>query len=112
MRYYAKYDENDKLLGIGIGNGGGIEITEEEYNALLDDIQRRVEERTALNTEREQILKEHRIIPETITAKLAFAKNECGVWKGALYMSLMDSNRWTPEAYPAGWEIVEQGGST
>ena len=67
MRYYAKYDENSKLLGIGICHGGGIEITEEEYNVLLCDIQRRVEERTALKAEREQILKEHRAIPEAIT---------------------------------------------
>lgn len=107
MRYYAKYDKNSKLLGIGIGNVGGIEITEEEYNTLLNDIQRRVEERTALKAEREQILKEYRAIPEAITAKLAFSKDECGVWRGALYRSLMDSNRWTPEAYPYGWEIVE-----
>lgn len=47
-----------------------------------------------------------RIIPETITAGLAFAKDEHGWWKDALYKSLIDSNVWTPEAYPAGWELI------
>lgn len=37
MRYYAKYDENDKLLVIGTGYGG-TEITEVEYNRLLTEI--------------------------------------------------------------------------
>jgi hypothetical protein len=48
-----------------------------------------------------------RIIPETITAGLAFAKDELGWWKDVLYRSLLDANTWTPEAYPTGWEIVE-----
>ena len=49
----------------------------------------------------------YRIIPETITAGTAFAKDECGWWLDVLYRSLIDSNVWTPEAYPAGWEIVK-----
>ena len=48
-----------------------------------------------------------RIIPETITVGLAFAKGERGWWGDALYASTMDDNVWTPEQYPAGWEIVE-----
>jgi len=36
MRYYKKTD-GDKLLLIGIGNGGE-EITHEEYDALLEEI--------------------------------------------------------------------------
>ena len=47
-----------------------------------------------------------RIIPETITVGTAFAKGERGWWKDALYESLIDSNVWTPDAYPAGWEVV------
>lgn len=50
----------------------------------------------------------YRIIPETITAGLAFARDEYGWWKDALYKSLIDSNVWTPEAYPAGWALVEE----
>lgn len=45
----------------------------------------------------------YRIIPETITAGLAFGLNECGWWKGTLYRSLLTANVYTPEAYPQGW---------
>ena len=48
-----------------------------------------------------------RIIPETITVGLSFAKREQGWWGHVLYASTMDANVWTPDAYPAGWEIVE-----
>ena len=48
-----------------------------------------------------------RIIPETITVGLAFTKGERGWWGDALYASTIDANVWTPDAYPAGWEIVE-----
>ena len=47
-----------------------------------------------------------RIIPETITVGLAFAKGERGWWGDALYASTMDANVYTPEQYPAGWEII------
>lgn len=59
-------------------------------------------------TLREDILykKGERIIPETVTAGLAFAKDECGWWGDVLYRSTIDSNVWTPEQYPAGWEVV------
>ena len=47
-----------------------------------------------------------RIIPETITVGLSFAKGERGWWGDALYASTIDNNVWTPEQYPAGWEKV------
>lgn len=37
MRYYAQYNESNKLIAIGTGFGG-IEITEAEYNRLLTEI--------------------------------------------------------------------------
>ena len=37
MRYYAQYNNSDKLIAIGTGPGG-TEITESEYNALLAEI--------------------------------------------------------------------------
>lgn len=37
MRYYAQYNESNRLIAIGTGLGG-TEITESEYNALLADI--------------------------------------------------------------------------
>lgn len=49
----------------------------------------------------------YRIIPETITAGMAFALGECGWWNGVLYRSTIPANTYTPEQYPAGWEIVE-----
>ena len=48
----------------------------------------------------------YRVIPETITAGLAFAKGEIGWWKGTKYKSLIDANVYTPDAYPAGWQAV------
>lgn len=48
----------------------------------------------------------YRIIPATITAGAAFAQGECGWWGDTLYKSLIASNVWTPDAYPAGWEAV------
>ena len=47
-----------------------------------------------------------RIIPDTITAGLAFTKGEQGWWGDVLYASTMDANVYTPEQYPAGWEII------
>lgn len=48
-----------------------------------------------------------RIIPETITAGLAFTKDELGWWGEYIYKSLLDSNVWNPDAYPSGWEKIE-----
>lgn len=48
----------------------------------------------------------YRIIPETITVGTAFSKNELGWWKDTLYKSLLDSNVWTPEQNPSGWELI------
>jgi hypothetical protein len=48
----------------------------------------------------------YRIIPATITAGTAFAKDECGWWGDVLYKSLIAANVYTPAAYPAGWEVV------
>ena len=48
----------------------------------------------------------YRVIPETITVGLAFAKGEIGWGKGTKYKSLIDANVYTPDAYPAGWQAV------
>lgn len=49
----------------------------------------------------------YRVIPETITAGTAFAKDELGWWGDVLYRSLLDANVWTPAQYPSGWEVAE-----
>lgn len=37
MRYYKQYNDSGQLIAIGTGSGG-TEITEAEYNALLEEI--------------------------------------------------------------------------
>lgn len=44
-----------------------------------------------------------RVIPETITAGMAFSEGELGWWGDVLYVSLIDNNVWTPDQYGAGW---------
>lgn len=50
----------------------------------------------------------YRLIPEVITATLAFALNECGWWKDKLYKSLRDGNCYNPDVTPEWWEEVVQ----
>ena len=45
----------------------------------------------------------YRIIPDPLTVTTAFAKDECGWWKGELYRSLAEVNVYTPAAYPQNW---------
>lgn len=48
-----------------------------------------------------------RIIPETITATLAFALDELGWWNGKVYRSKRDGNTFNPSVTPEWWELVE-----
>ena len=48
-----------------------------------------------------------RIIPEIITATLAFAKNEYGWWGDVLYRSKVNGNAYPPSVVPDNWEAVE-----
>lgn len=47
----------------------------------------------------------YRVIPSVITAGTAFALDELGWWGGKLYKSKLAANVYTPEQYPAGWEV-------
>ena len=47
-----------------------------------------------------------RIIPEVITATLAFSESEYGWWGDTLYRSKVNGNAYTPEVYPDNWEAV------
>lgn len=47
-----------------------------------------------------------RIIPETISASDAFAKDELGWWDGHIYKSGMDGCVWAPGTAGAPWELV------
>lgn len=46
-----------------------------------------------------------RIIPEVITATLAFSEGECGWWGDVLYRSKVNGNVYTPAVYPDNWEV-------
>lgn len=48
-----------------------------------------------------------RVIPETITATLAFSNGELGWYDGTVYKSLKDGNTHTPEQAPEVWEAQE-----
>lgn len=47
-----------------------------------------------------------RIIPEVITAGLAFSQGERGWWGNDLYESLINANVYTPVQYPSGWRLI------
>ena len=49
-----------------------------------------------------------RIIPEIITATLAFSDGEYGWWKDTLYRSAINGNVYNPEQFPTGWEAVTE----
>jgi len=51
----------------------------------------------------------YRIIPETITAPLAFSAGEIGYWPadGKFYRAKNDGTVWTPAAYAAAWDEVD-----
>ena len=49
----------------------------------------------------------YRIIPDVITAGLAFNEGEIGCWGDTLYRSKIPANVYTPAAYPDGWEVYE-----
>ena len=45
-----------------------------------------------------------RVIPEVITATLAFADGECGWWEDKQYRSKVNGNAYNPSVVPANWE--------
>lgn len=49
---------------------------------------------------------EIREITDPIPAENPFMKDEKGLWKGEVYVSQVDNNVWTPDAYPAGWVLA------
>ena len=48
-----------------------------------------------------------RIIPNVITAGLAFSEGEKGWWGDTLMVSKLPANTYTPEQYAAGWEVYK-----
>lgn len=48
-----------------------------------------------------------RIIPEVITATLAFKEGELGWWGDTLYRSKVGGNVYNPAVYPDNWEVAQ-----
>jgi hypothetical protein len=50
-----------------------------------------------------------RVIPEVLTAGLAFGMGERGFWPedGQVYESLLAANVWTPSQHAVGWRLAE-----
>ena len=114
-------EATDKIASITVtayptlkGNGQLIAVgTRINYNgkllrAAVDlwDTEENIPENAPTLWEEIQYKDGFRFIPETITVGTAFAKDECGWWNDVLYKSLLDANVYTPDAYPAGWEII------
>lgn len=52
-----------------------------------------------------------RVIPDVITAGLAFSEGELGWWGNVLYRSILPgekTNVYTPDQYPAGWVVYTE----
>ena len=48
-----------------------------------------------------------RIIPEIITATLAFSEGEYGWWVDKLYRSKVNGNAYPPSVVPDNWELMQ-----
>lgn len=46
---------------------------------------------------------------QPLGASDAYNTGDIVSYNGTLYRSTIDGNVWSPEAYPAGWEIVKEG---
>lgn len=102
---FGRLDENGELVKAGTRINWGGEVKRAAVD-LWDTAENNPDNAPSLWED--IVYKEGiRIIPESITAGTAFSKDELGYWKDVLYKSLIDNNVWTPESYPAGWEIVE-----
>lgn len=102
---YLKLKEDGQLINVGTRINWNGKIKRAMVN-LWDTVANNPDNAPAL-WEDINYKEGHRLIPEVITASAAFSKGELGWWKDELYESLLDSNVWTPDAYPAGWELLQ-----
>ena len=102
---FARLNENGDLVTVGTRiNWNG---TLKRATADLWDTEENNPDNSPTLWEDIEYKEGYRIIPEIITVGTAFSLNECGWWKDKLYKSLLDSNVWTPEQNPNGWELCE-----
>lgn len=50
----------------------------------------------------------YRDIPDAMYTSNMFMKGEIGWRGGSFWRSKIDNNSWTPEMYPAGWEVYTE----
>ena len=55
------------------------------------------------------LIPDENIIPEWVQpdSTNAYMTGDKVVYNGIVYVSIIDNNIWSPEAYPAGWSVVE-----
>lgn len=89
-----------------VKSGTRIAVNGQLYRARVDlwDTDENTPEVVPSLWERVMYRRGYRIIPDQITAENPFSKGETAWWGDKRYTSLLDSNVWTPEQYPAGWE--------
>lgn len=104
VEFYPRLNENGALVSAG---------TRINWNGSLKRAAVDLWDRSENNPDNAPALWEdieyrngYRIIPETITAGLAFAKDEYGWWGDVLYKSLIDANVWNPEQNPTDWAVA------
>lgn len=86
--------------------GTRIAFKGELYRARVDlwDTEENTPELVPSLWERVMYKRGYRIIPDVITAENPLMKDEVAWWGDERYVSLLDSNVWTPEQNPSGWE--------
>ena len=47
-------------------------------------------------------------LPHFKSAESLYMKGDCCTYNDAVYRSLIDNNSYSPEEYPAGWEVVTE----
>lgn len=104
VEFYPRLNENGALVSAG---------TRINWNGSLKRAAVDLWDRSENNPDNAPALWEdieyrngYRIIPETITAGLAFAKDEYGWWGDVLYKSLIDANVWNPKQNPTDWAVA------
>ena len=55
-----------------------------------------------------QVLQDHTSAAEWTPDTATSLYKAIGVTEGTLYISTMDGNVWSPETYPAGWEVYAE----
>lgn len=105
VELYDKYPNDGSVL---IQNGTRINWNGDLYRAAADLWASEQNNPDNAPTLWEKVMYRNgiRIIPEVITAGLAFSQGERGWWGNDLYESLYNNNVNNPERWPQGWTLI------